>query len=231
MEDPARPPISGAWLDGLNPEQRSAVMHDGGPLLVVAGAGSGKTRTLAYRVARLVAEGVPADRVLLLTFTRRAAAEMVRRAGRLLTDRAVGKVWGGTFHSTANRLLRHHGAAVGLDPAFTVLDQSDAADLFGLVRAHFGLGEGKQRFPKKQTIAAVYSRTVNAQEPLGDVLDQRFPWCTNHSDALREIFIEYTKRKRAHNVLDFDDMLLYWRALMESPVAAGRVWALRPCAR
>ena len=164
---------------------------------------------------------MPADRILLLTFTRRAAAEMVRRAGRLLSDQAVGKVWGGTFHSTANRLLRRHAPAVGLNPAFTVLDQGDSADLFGLVRSDFGFGEGKQRFPKKQTIAAVYSRSVNAQEPLNNVLDQRFPWCRDHGDAFRAIFMEYTERKRAHNVLDFDDMLLYWRALMQSPVTGA----------
>lgn len=209
-----------SWLDGLNDRQRAAVLHDGGPLLVIAGAGSGKTRTLAYRVARLVADGVPAERILLLTFTRRAAADMVRRATDLLLDRRLGDVWGGTFHSTANRLLRRHAGAVGLDPSFTVLDQGDAADLFGLVRTDFGLGEGKNRFPKKQTIAAVYSRSVNAQESLKQVLEQRFPWCSEHADALREVFVEYTARKRSHNVLDFDDMLLYWRALMQSDSGA-----------
>ncbi|MEA2010358.1 MAG: UvrD-helicase domain-containing protein [Actinomycetota bacterium] len=103
-----------AWLDGLNDRQRDAVLHGDGPLLVIAGAGSGKTRTLASRVARLVDEGVPADRILLLTFTRRAAAEMLRRSGALISNRSVGKVWGGTFHAVANRLLRRYGSAVGL---------------------------------------------------------------------------------------------------------------------
>jgi DNA helicase-2/ATP-dependent DNA helicase PcrA len=212
-QETADPP----YLDGLNDEQRVAVLHESGPLLVVAGAGSGKTRTLASRVARLVADGVAPERILLLTFTRRAAAEMLRRAGGLADTRAAGRVWGGTFHSIANRLLRRHVSAVGLDDAFTVLDQSDAAGLFGLLRAESGLAEGKTRFPRKETIAAVYSRAVNAQEKLTQVLDERFPWCRDHAESLAQLFRQYTDRKRRHNVLDFDDLLLYWRALLESP--------------
>ncbi len=208
-----------AWLAGLNDEQRSAVLHDGGPLLVIAGAGSGKTRTLASRVARLIDEGVSPDRVLLLTFTRRAAAEMLRRAGGLVDRQATGRVWGGTFHSIANRLLRRHATAVGLRDGFTVLDQSDSAGLFGLLRAESGFAEGKTRFPRKETILVIYSRAVNAQEKLTTVLDERFPWCRDHGDELKEIFRQYTARKREHNVVDFDDLLLYWRALLESPQA------------
>ena len=207
------------WLTGLNDEQRAAVLHEGGPLLVIAGAGSGKTRTLASRVARLIDDGVAPDRILLLTFTRRAASEMLRRAGGLVDRQATGRVWGGTFHSIANRLLRRHATAVGLADGFTVLDQSDAAGLFGLIRAESGLAEGKTRFPRKETIAAIYSRAVNAQEKLTDVLDERFPWCRDHGDELKEIFRQYTDRKRRHNVVDFDDLLLYWRALLESPQA------------
>ena len=161
-----------AWLDGLNDRQREAVLHGDGPLLVIAGAGSGKTRTLASRVARLVDEGVPADRILLLTFTRRAAAEMLRRSGALISDRSVGKVWGGTFHAVANRLLRRYGSAVGLQDGFTVIDQSDAASLFGMIRAELGYSGSKQRFPKKETIAAVYSRTVNARTPLTETVEE-----------------------------------------------------------
>jgi len=208
---------SPAWLAGLNEEQRSAVLHDGGPLLVIAGAGSGKTRTLASRVARLIDDGVAPERVLLLTFTRRAAAEMLRRAGGLVDRQATGRVWGGTFHSTANRLLRRHATAVGLTDGFTVLDQADSAGLFGLLRAESGFAEGKTRFPRKETISAIYSRAVNAQEKLGTVLDERFPWCRDHADPLKEIFRQYTARKRRHNVVDFDDLLLYWRALLQSP--------------
>lgn len=210
-------PESQEWLAGLNDEQRAAVLHENGPLLVIAGAGSGKTRTLASRVARLIDDGVSPDRILLLTFTRRAAAEMLRRAGGLVDRQATGRVWGGTFHSIANRLLRRHATAVGLDEGFTVLDQSDAAGLFGLIRSESGVAEGKTRFPRKETIAAVYSRAVNAQEKLTTVLDERFPWCRDHGDELKEIFRRYTARKRRHNVVDFDDLLLYWRALLESP--------------
>ncbi|MEA2002879.1 MAG: ATP-dependent helicase [Actinomycetota bacterium] len=205
------------WIDGLNDRQREAVLHQDGPLLVVAGAGSGKTRTLASRVARLIDDGVAPDRILLLTFTRRASAEMLRRAGALVDHQATGRVWGGTFHSIANRVLRRHATGVGLDDGFTVLDQGDVSGLFGLLRAESGLAEGKTRFPRKETIAAVYSRAVNAQEKLTKVLDDRFPWCRDHGDDLKEIFRQYTARKRRHNVVDFDDLLLYWRALLESP--------------
>jgi DNA helicase-2/ATP-dependent DNA helicase PcrA len=142
---------------------------------------------------------------------------MLRRAGGLVDRQATGRVWGGTFHSTANRLLRRHATAVGLHDGFTVLDQSDASGLFGLLRAESGFAEGKTRFPRKETISAIYSRAVNAQEKLADVLDDRFPWCRDHGDELKEIFRQYTARKRKHNVVDFDDLLLYWRALLQSP--------------
>jgi DNA helicase-2/ATP-dependent DNA helicase PcrA len=209
------------WLDDLNEAQRRAVLHTDGPLLVIAGAGSGKTRTLASRVARLIDDGAAPDRILLLTFTRRAATDMLRRAAALIADRSAGRVWGGTFHGTANRLLRRYGAAVGLDDGFTVIDQSDSESLFGMLRSELGLGNGKTRFPRKSTIAAVYSRTVNAQTPLAQTLDERFPWCSEHRDELRDVFRAYTARKREHNVVDYDDLLLYWRALLESPVAAA----------
>lgn len=218
-------PEDPAWLDGLNDRQREAVLHGDGPLLVIAGAGSGKTRTLASRVARLVAEGVPADRILLLTFTRRAAAEMLRRSSALISDRSVGKVWGGTFHAVANRLLRKYGSAVGLQDGFTVIDQSDVASLFGMIRTELGFSGSKQRFPKKETIAAVYSRTVNARTPLTETVEKRFPWVVDHVDALREIFRTYTTRKKEHNVVDYDDLLLYWNALLDSP-AGGTVRSL-----
>ena len=214
-----------AWLDDLNPEQRAAVVHDGGPLLVVAGAGSGKTRTLASRVAWLIDRGTPAERILLLTFTRRASAEMVRRAGGLISNSATGRVWGGTFHSIANRLLRRHAPAVGIDGNYTVLDQADGESLFGVLRTELGVAEGKVRFPRKETIAAIYSRTVNEQAKLDDILRERFPWCQDHGDELREVIKGYRERKREHNVLDYDDLLLYWRALLDSP-AAGAVRGL-----
>ncbi len=207
------------WLDELNAEQRRAVAHPAGPLLIVAGAGSGKTRTLAARVAWLIEQGVAPERILLLTFTRRAAAEMMRRAGGLMADRSAGRVHGGTFHSTANRLLRRHGSAVGLDAGFTVLDQADTEALFGVVRTRLGVAAGKVRFPRKETIAAVYSRAVNEQQGLDDVVRARFPWCVEHGDALRAVFSGYREAKRSQNVLDYDDLLLYWWALLESEAA------------
>jgi DNA helicase-2/ATP-dependent DNA helicase PcrA len=209
------------WAEGLNQEQSAAVHHTGGPLLVVAGAGSGKTRTLVARVARLIDGGVAADRILLLTFTRRAAAEMLRRVDRLVNKQTLGTVWGGTFHGISHRLLRRFGPAVGLAEGFTILDQADTEAMFGMLRAERGLGEKGIRFPKKETIAAVYSRAVNQQAKLDEVTSKHFPWCTEHVDPLRQLFRDYTARKREHNVIDYDDLLLYWRALLESPSAGA----------
>jgi DNA helicase-2/ATP-dependent DNA helicase PcrA len=201
------------WLDDLNPEQRQAVVHDGGHLLIVAGAGSGKTATLAARVARLLADGVRPERILLLTFSRRAAREMLVRAGQLAEAGGARRVWGGTFHAVANRLLRQHGTAVGLRPGFTVLDQGDGIDLLGLVRADLGLGERGRRFPKKDTLASIYSRVVNAQDKLAAVVQRSYPWCRFEVDDIKRVFAGYVERKREHNVVDYDDLLLYWRAL------------------
>jgi DNA helicase II / ATP-dependent DNA helicase PcrA len=207
-------------LDGLNAEQRRAATHGDGPLLIVAGAGTGKTKTLACRVAHLIDAGVPPERILLLTFTRRAAHEMLGRAGRMADPIAAGRVWGGTFHAVANRLLRAHAPAVGLAPSFTVADQTDAADIMGLVRGDLGFGNGDRRFPKKDMLAAIYSRSVNGGRALGDVLDRDFPWCAADLDCVRAIFRAYGERKRTQQVLDYDDLLLYWRALV-SAVAVG----------
>ena len=168
-----------AWLAELNPEQRTAVTHRGGPLLVLAGAGTGKTTTLCARVAWLLSEGVAAERLLLLTFTRRAAREMVQRA-RALTARVLpsaGAVLGGTFHSLAHRIVRLHASSLGLPSGFGVLDAADAADLLDLVREERGQAARARRFPRAQTMLDIYSYTVNAQRPLAEVLAERFPWC------------------------------------------------------
>ncbi|HET7869634.1 MAG TPA: ATP-dependent helicase [Actinomycetota bacterium] len=209
-------------LERLNPAQREAVEHLGGPLLVVAGAGSGKTWTLACRVAKLVDRGVLPERILLLTFTRRAAREMLSRAERLTGERSVGRVWGGTFHSVGNRLLRLHGRAMGLRPDFTVMDRTDSADLMDLIRGDLGLGTTERRFPRKDTLADIYSRTVNAQTKLREVLDAEFPWCAEELDGIRQIFEAYTDRKREHHCLDYDDLLLYWHALARTPGGGDR---------
>jgi ATP-dependent DNA helicase UvrD/PcrA len=202
------------WADDLNPAQLEAVTGDGGPTLVVAGAGTGKTLTLACRVAHLIERGVPPGRILLLTFTRRAAREMLERARQMTGEVATGKVWGGTFHAVANRLLRLHGRHVGLRPDFTVMDQADTADVMNLIRDDLGLGKKERRFPRKDTLAAIYSRTVNTGVKLGEVVDRWFPWCRDDGDDIRSVFEGYTTRKRAQNVLDYDDLLLHWRALV-----------------
>ena len=203
----------------LNEQQRAAVDHPSGPLLVIAGAGTGKTMTLAHRVAHLIEGGTPPERVLLLTFSRRAAAEMLSRAASLTRDGGTRRVWGGTFHAVAAHLLRLHGRAVGIQPDFTVLDQSDTADLLNLVRSALTETYERKRFARKETLADIYSRTVNAGSPLREVLQRCFPWCADDGAAIGSIFTAYTQRKRASNVLDFDDLLLFWRALMESTVA------------
>ncbi|MCB1246701.1 MAG: ATP-dependent helicase, partial [Acidimicrobiia bacterium] len=206
-------------LEGLNARQVAAATHGDGPLLIIAGAGTGKTRTLAARVAHLVDRGIDPERILLLTFTRRAAVEMLRRAEGLVHSNAVGRVWGGTFHSVANRLLRRYGNAVGLDEGFTVLDRSDTEAMFGLLRTEHGFATSKTRFPRKETIASIYSRVANAQAPLSDTLKERYPWCADHATELSVLFRAYGDRKRDQNVIDYDDLLLYLGALLSSEAA------------
>src|SRR3954452_15294677 len=204
------------WLDELNPEQRAAATNAGGPLLILAGAGTGKTTTLCARVAWLVSEGVPSERILLLTFTRRAARELLQRARALVP--ASSRVLGGTFHSVAHRLVRRHAAALGLPPGFGVLDAGDAADVLDLLREEHGHAQSRNRFPKKGTLLDIYSRTVNAQAPLSGVLAEQFPWCTEHRESISALFKAYTARKRALGVADLDDLLLFWRALARDEV-------------
>ena len=192
------PPSSPAWLAGLNPEQRAAATHPGGPLLILAGAGTGKTTTLCARVAWLVSEGVAPERIMLLTFTRRAAREMLQRTRALVPMPAgSGGVLGGTFHSVAHRFLRLHASALGLAPGFGVLDAGDAADLIDMIREEHGHAQSKRRFPKKSTLLDIYSRTVNAQQPLSGVVAEHFPWCEEHVEAMAALFKAYTARKRA----------------------------------
>ena len=207
-------------LSHLNEAQARAASHGDGPLLIVAGAGTGKTTTLAHRVAYLLREGAAAERMLLLTFTRRAAASMLDRVRSLLAaggeaDRAK-RVWSGTFHGVAARLLRMYGKAVELDRGFGILDQGDAEDLMNLARDGLGVARKDKRFPKKRTCLAVYSRTVNAQRPLAEVIENTFPWVDDYADDLKRLCADYVKRKRDQAVLDYDDLLLFWRALMQS---------------
>jgi DNA helicase-2/ATP-dependent DNA helicase PcrA len=211
----------------LTEAQRGAVAHDGGHLVIVAGAGTGKTTTLAARLARLVADGTPPERVLLLTFTRRAAAELLRRAGQLCGVDVAGRAWGGTFHAMANRLLRLHGRSLGLDPSFTVLDQADTADLLALCRAELDAHEATppatRRRARKETLAAILSRVINTATPLSEVLPRHFPWVDDDREELKATFAAYGARKRSSQVLDYDDLLLHWQALLDVPAVASAV--------
>ena len=209
------------WLAQLNPEQREAATHAGGPLLILAGAGTGKTTTLCARVAHLVSEGVPSERILLVTFTRRAAREMLQRSRAHVP--ASARVLGGTFHSVAHRLVRRHAAALGLPGGFGVLDAGDAADVLDLLREEAGHAKSRTRFPKKGTLLDIYSRTVNAQQPLSGVIAEHFPWCEDHRDPISALFKAYTARKRELGVLDLDDLLLFWRALARDDVIGPRM--------
>jgi DNA helicase-2/ATP-dependent DNA helicase PcrA len=216
-----------ASLDRLNPAQRTAVLHGDGPLLVIAGAGSGKTQTLAYRVATLLGRGADPRRVLLLTFTRRAAEEMTRRVSRIAGGgRELGLAWSGTFHAVANRLLRIHAAEIGLPDGFTLLDREDSADLLDRLRHEQGLSHTRERFPRKGTCLAIYSRAVNTQQPLRACLEAAFPWCLAWEDPLRALFAAYVEAKTARHVLDYDDLLLYWYHLMGDAALAARVGGL-----
>ncbi|KQN72719.1 ATP-dependent helicase [Devosia sp. Leaf64] len=227
------------YLDALNTNQRAAVVHGvgeakPGPLLVIAGAGSGKTNTLAHRVAHLIANGADPRRILLLTFSRRAASEMARRveriAGRVLGigEGAVADAltWAGTFHGIGARLLREYAHQIGLDPAFTIHDREDSADLMNLVRHEQQFSETKTRFPTKGTCLAIYSRVVNAQADFDEVLKSVFPWCAMWSAELRQLFSAYVEAKQQQNVLDYDDLLLYWAGIMAEPMIAEQMSSL-----
>jgi DNA helicase-2/ATP-dependent DNA helicase PcrA len=217
----------------LNEAQRSAVEHgpDAGPLLVIAGAGSGKTMTLAARVARLVLDGADPSRLLLLTFSRRAATEMESRVAGALNEAlglpaargAARLAWCGTFHSVGARLLRTHAAGVGLDPFFTVDDRGDSEDLLHVLRQRLGLASAKRRFPQRSTCLAIYSRVVNGQKSLVDVLAENWPWCLPWHDELKRLFAAYVAEKQAQRVLDFDDLLLWWAEALREPALAARM--------
>jgi DNA helicase-2/ATP-dependent DNA helicase PcrA len=229
------------YLDKLNDQQRAAVEHGCGeageerhaPLLVIAGAGSGKTNTLAHRVAHLIVGGASPERILLLTFSRRASSEMARRVERIVAS-ALGvhhpasrasTAWAGTFHGIGARLLRQYGESIGVPPAFTILDRADAADLMDLVRHELGLSGKQSRFPRKATCLAIYSYAVNAELALETVLVEAFPWCASWEEELKQLFLAYVEAKQRQGVLDYDDLLLYWAQMMQLPAVASDVAA------
>jgi DNA helicase-2/ATP-dependent DNA helicase PcrA len=234
-------------LGSLNAPQRRAVTYGeplpggkgfrAGPLLIVAGAGTGKTNTLAHRVAHLAMSGVDPARILMLTFTRRAAVEMKRRANEIMretfNDKLGGKAsalsqrltWSGTFHSIGNRLLRHYAKHVGLDPSFSVLDRSDAADLLDTVRTELGYSGKGQRFPRKDTCLGIYSYRVNTQKSLKETFEGQYSWCAHFEEDIAKLLRGYVERKSQYRVLDFDDLLLYWHAMMSEDRIAKSVAA------
>jgi DNA helicase II / ATP-dependent DNA helicase PcrA len=230
-------PAAAAYLESLNPEQRQAVEHGASgegpfaPLLVIAGAGSGKTNTLAHRVAHLIVNGTDPRRILLMTFSRRAASEMTKRVERIarkvLGDNAGvmtdALAWAGTFHGIGARLLREYADRIGLDPAFTIHDREDSADLMNLIRHEQGLSRTESRFPTKGTCLAIYSRCVNAENPIEQVLASSFPWCSGWAAELKELFAAYVEAKQRQNVLDYDDLLLYWAQTMSDPALACEI--------
>jgi DNA helicase-2/ATP-dependent DNA helicase PcrA len=229
--------MAAAYLEKLNDAQRRAVEHGcgdvrgealAGPLLIIAGAGSGKTNTLAHKVAHLIVSGADPRRILLMTFSRRAASEMARRVERICT-KVLGTsggaitdalAWSGTFHGVGARMLRDYAYEIGLNPDFTIHDREDSADLLNLVRHELGFSKMESRFPTKATCLSIYSRVVNSEQPLELVLKTAFPWCQNWQTQLRELFAGYVDAKQAQNVLDYDDLLLYWaQAASEKAIA------------
>ena len=199
----------------LNPAQFAAATAPSSALLIIAGAGTGKTNTLAHRVAHLIKEGADPGRILLLTFTRRAAEIMTRRAERIVGKKARVS-WAGTFHAIANRLLRLHASAVALEPSFTVLDRSDSADLLNVVRNDLGFAKLPARFPRKDTCLAIYSHIVNTRGTIETTLKHTFPAYTDWAEQLKAVFRGYVEAKQKRCVLDYDDLLLYWRYLMDT---------------
>ncbi len=218
----------------LNAEQLAAVAHelDAGPLLVIAGAGSGKTATLAARTAQHIADGVAPNRLLLLTFSRRAAREMQRRVGQVLRAAlglpalsAVHLPWCGTFHSVGARLLREAAVHIGLAEGFTVLDRGDAEDVMGMARERLGLAARDRRFPLPGTCLAIHSRALNTGRALPELLARDFPWCAPERAELERLFAAFAAAKHAQHSLDYDDLLLAWWHLMQDPAWAARIAA------
>jgi DNA helicase-2/ATP-dependent DNA helicase PcrA len=228
-------------FDALNPAQRRAATFgtvvpekgvSAGPLHILAGAGTGKTNTLAHRTAHLVLNGTDPSRIMMLTFTRRAAQEMIKRTqtivAEVLADRGKGGdrsvvsrlTWGGTFHSVGSRILRLYAKHLGLDPNFTVLDRSDAADLMDVIRSELGFSGRPKRFPRKDTCLAIYSYRVNTRLSLKQTLEEQFPWCLEWEADLTKLYREYVARKQKNRGLDFDDLLLYWQVMMQTPALA-----------
>ncbi len=210
------PPSAGFRIDyrnALNAAQYEAVTSVNGPHLIIAGAGTGKTRTITFRVAYLVELGVRPETILLLTFTRRASQEMLRRAAMLLDSRCE-KVAGGTFHSFANMILRQYAPLVGFESTFTILDQGDAEDVVNLLRTQMKFDTRERRFPRKQTLYDMFSKSVNTHQTLRHILKEEYPHYEEYLDDIHTLHRAFETYKASHNLMDYDDLLLYLRKLL-----------------
>src|SRR5438552_17437433 len=197
----------------LNPQQHDAVTALPGPALVIAGAGAGKTRTLIYRVAFLLEQGIPADRILLLTFTNKAAREMMRRVADLLGQELAG-LWGGTFHSIANRVLRQHARLLGFERDFTIMDREDARHLINTCLGEAEIDVKATRFPKPDVLADIFSLAVNTEKPVVQILREEYDYFLNVAPEIENLQRRYADRKKAANAVDFDDLLVLWLKLL-----------------
>lgn len=208
----------------LDPQQYAVVASEGGPTLVIAGAGSGKTRTVTYRVARLIEKGVAPERIFLLTFTNRAAREMLQRVGGVV-EADVRRVWGGTFHAIGNRILRKHAAALGYTQSFSILDAEDAKDLIDASVESVGVNTRERRFPSSAVLQDMFSLAINRSLPLGDLIRETAPHLVPIAEQIEAVRLQYEKRKRQGNSMDYDDLLLKWKQLMEQDDAVRQFWA------
>ncbi len=197
----------------LNEQQLEAVTAPPGPALVLAGAGSGKTRTLTYRVAFLLEQGIPPERMLLLTFTNKAAREMMRRVADLL-GQGLSELWGGTFHAIGNRILRQHAPRLGFQRDFTIMDREDARHLVATCVADSGIDIKSRRFPKPEVLGEIFSLALNTGQPAARVIDQQFPYFAEQTREITALWESYAERKRASNAMDFDDLLALWLKLL-----------------
>lgn len=210
----------------LNPEQYEAVMAGDGPILVIAGAGSGKTRTVTYRVARLVESGINPSRILLVTFTNKAAKEMLRRA-EILIKTDIKRIWGGTFHHIGNLILRRHAETLGYKPNFSILDREDSKDLINACISDAGINIKARRFPQGDVLGDIIGFSVNTEEPLEKVVYQKYPYFTPLIDDIERVAFKYNQRKKRLNLMDFDDLLLNWKRILEDSPDINEIYSNR----
>ncbi len=212
-----RAPVAAVKIDyaaELNPQQCAAVTAPPGPALVIAGAGSGKTRTLIYRVAYLLENGIQPSNILLLTFTNKAAREMLDRVTHLLPNDTTG-LWGGTFHSIGNRILRRHAEAAGFQPGFSIMDREDQKDMLDSVIVSAGINTKDKRFPKGEVLADIYSLSINTERSIEQVLVEKYPYFLAFAEQIHALHKNYETRKKSANSLDFDDLLEKTLRLLE----------------